>query len=174
MILLHTEDKMFSKLVPDKFVNHFTEITPEIIKNIGGKVVFVDLDGTLVSKDEPLPTNEVRKWYESFILAGIEFILVSNNCYNRVSKFANDLGVPFVYSAKKPFKFGYKRAFLMVNAKYNNNEIIMIGDQIYTDTLGARRIGAKSIYVYPIDVSSTYTKFRLNFSEKAYLKEFKK
>ena len=164
---------MFSKLTPDLYVNNYYDITPETITNLGGKALFVDLDGTLVSKDTKTPTLEVISWIESMTKSGFEVTILSNNNLLRVHTFAKDLNIKYMHKALKPTTIGFKRAFKTVNSRFAKNEIIMIGDQIFTDTLAAKSFGAKSIYVKPIDQNSSYVKFRTNITEKPFLSKFK-
>lgn len=161
---------MFKKLKPDIFVKKFTDITPDTIFSLGAKAMTVDLDGTMASKHTAIPTNEVLAWIQTFVDANIKFIILSNNKFGRVNTYCEKIGVPYFNSAKKPFKVGFKKALGVLGSEIKPDEIVMIGDQIYTDTFVARRFGAKSIYVYPIDETSKYTRFRLNFSEKHFLK----
>lgn len=160
-------------LTPDAYVKKFDDISPEMIKNLNGKAIFVDLDGTLASKNSAKPTDDVGNWINEMINEGIEVVILSNNNQNRVTEFSKDLGVPYFHKALKPTTKGLNQAFLALKGKYKKNNIIMIGDQIYTDTFGARNFGAKSIYVKPIDVNSAYVKFRTTLTEKPFLKKFK-
>ena len=164
---------MFLKLTPDLYYKNFYDIKPEAIKSLGGKAVFVDLDGTLVSKDTKIPTTEVTNWINEIKSSGIEILILSNNCELRVRNFSKELGIKYFFKALKPSTKGFKRAFFGINSKFAKNEVVMIGDQIYTDTLGARLFGAKSIYVEPIDSDDLYVKFRTNITEKPFLKKFK-
>ncbi|MFI3227791.1 MAG: YqeG family HAD IIIA-type phosphatase [Clostridia bacterium] len=164
---------MFSKLIPDKYVENYQEITPYMIKSMGGRAVFVDLDGTLVSKNTKIPNEQVLEWIDKIIDAGIEFVLISNNTSRRVGEFAKDLEIHNIHSARKPLHIGFRKAMNMIREDVLPSQIIMIGDQIYTDTLAAKRFGAKSIYVSPIDTGSKYTRFRMNISEPYFVKKAK-
>lgn len=164
---------MFSKLTPDLYCEKFYDIKPETIRSLGGKAIFVDLDGTLVSKEIKKPTKEVINWINEMKNSGIEVLILSNNNELRVRNFCRDLNINYFYKALKPYKKGFKRAFTVVNAKFSKSQVVMIGDQIYTDTLGAKLFGAKSIYVEPIDTDSLYVKFRTNITEKPFLKKLK-
>lgn len=164
---------MFSKLTPDKYVDNYSDITPHMIKSMGGRAVFVDLDGTLVSKHVKVPTNEVLDWIDAIKNAGIEFVLISNNTSTRVGEFAKDLELHNVHSARKPLHLGFRKAVKMIRDDIKPSQIIMIGDQIYTDTLAGKRYGAKSIYVSPIDKQSTYAKFRMRFTEPYFVNKAK-
>lgn len=160
-------------LTPDIYVKNYYDITPETIKNLGCKALFIDLDGTLVSKNTKTPTKEVENWLNLMKAAGFDVIILSNNNELRVHNFSKDLGVRYFYRALKPSTIGFKKAFLKVNAQYTKKDVVMIGDQIFTDTLSARIFWAKSIYVEPIDQNNAYVKFRTNITEKPFLRKIK-
>lgn len=160
---------MSQLLTPNKYVNFYYDITPELIKSMNGRAIFVDLDGTLVSKHTEKPTDEVLAWIKSFNDAGIEFVLLSNNTDKRVGTFAKVSTMNYVHSAKKPLHIGYKKAVKMINPDIKPSEIVMIGDQIFTDTLASKRYGSSSIYVDPIDKDALYVKFRTRFTEKTFV-----
>lgn len=161
---------MFS-LIPDKYVENFYDITPSLIKHMRAKAVFVDLDGTLVSKDTKTPTAKVINWIEDFKKADIAFVIISNNSNARVSAFCTSLNIPFISTAKKPFPTALKKAISGMNI--NPCEVVMIGDQIFTDTFASRNFGGQSIYVKPIDKNSLYVKFRTSFTEKYFVNKAK-
>ena len=49
----------------------------------------------------------------------------------------------------KPLKFGFKKALKTIGLRAE--EVCMIGDQVFTDVLGANRLKIASIYVRPIN-----------------------
>lgn len=161
---------MLKKLTPHKFVKKFWEITPEILLEMDAKVVIVDLDGTMVSKNIAVPTKEVLSWIKAIKAEGIEFLILSNNKKSRVEKFSKDIGVPFMWSARKPLNIGLSKIKKSFKEGVKPENVVVIGDQIYTDAWLAKRNGYQSIYVYPIDDTSTYSRIRLNFTEKSFLK----
>ena len=57
------------------------------------------------------------------------------------------LGLPYISMALKPFPLGYLRAVRLMNV--SRKETAAIGDQIFTDILGARWTGVRSILVTP-------------------------
>ena len=66
----------------------------------------------------------------------------------------------------------YKLALLRLGL--NANEVCVIGDQVFTDILGGKLIGAKAIYVEPINEKedSGWTRF-VRLFEKKLLKKWK-
>ncbi len=86
-------------------------------------------------------------------------ILSNSNKKDKISKVANDLGIDYLMSAKKPMKFGYKKALKLLNL--SPEKCIAVGDQIFTDVIGANRMKINSAYVEPISIKEYwYTKWK--------------
>ena len=83
----------------------------------------------------------------------IKLIIVSNNHPPRVKPFADLLGIDFVCEGKKPLSKGFRQATEKLKLPFN--KIGAVGDQIYTDILGANLFGIKSLYVSPIEYEKT-------------------
>lgn len=61
---------------------------------------------------------------------------------------AETLNLPYFNLATKPFKRGFKKAINLLEEKEEN--IAAVGDQIFTDVIGANRCKLYSILVKPI------------------------
>ena len=61
---------------------------------------------------------------------------------------AKELDLPYFYFGTKPFKRGFKKAIKLLEEK--NENIAAVGDQIFTDIIGANRCNLFSILVKPI------------------------
>lgn len=114
----------------------------------GIKVVFVDLDNTLIAWNNPDGTPEMRQWLHDLQDAGIPVVVVSNNKYERVKRAVEKFGIEFEAFALKPFTFGINRALKRFDVQ--PYEVIMIGDQLMTDIRAAKRAGLKSVLVKPL------------------------
>ena len=75
-------------------------------------------------------------------------MIVSNNRLHRVQPFAAALGLPFVAEGAKPLPRGFRLAQKRMQLPFS--QLAVVGDQIFTDILGANLCGVKSIYVRPI------------------------
>lgn len=139
---------MLKKFLPDEFVNNVYAITPDHLKSLGIKGIITDLDNTLVEWDRPLATPKLTEWFKGMDDAGIKIAVVSNNDAERVGKFCDPLGIPFIYRARKPLSIAYKKAFRLLKLKAD--EVVMIGDQLLTDVLGGNRQGIHTILVVPV------------------------
>ena len=75
--------------------------------------------------------------------------LCSNFKKDKVSKVAKDLNVPYTYLALKPLRRGFKKALKSLNLP--NKNVAAVGDQIFTDIIGAKNFGMYAILVKPIE-----------------------
>lgn len=134
--------------MPDFALEKAYDVTVESLKKHGIKVVFVDLDNTLIAWNNPDGTPEMRQWLHDLQDAGIPVVVVSNNKYERVKRAVEKFGIEFEAFALKPFTFGMNRALKRFDVQ--PYEVIMIGDQLMTDIRAAKRAGLKSVLVKPL------------------------
>jgi len=127
---------------PDDYQKTVYDIDYEKLKRSGIRLILIDLDNTLIPYDESEPDDRIRHLFRKLEELGIETVIISNNHHPRVKHFSDQLGRPFVSSAKKPLKFGFKKAMAFF-PKIDSTEVMVIGDQFMTDVLGARRSGLK-------------------------------
>lgn len=77
------------------------------------------------------------------------------------------LGLDFVSEGRKPLTKGFREASQKMNLP--KNQLAAVGDQIYTDVLGANLYGIKMLYVQPIEHEKTnFFKFKRKM-EKPFL-----
>ena len=89
----------------------------------------------------------------------------------KAEKMSKKLEVPYIYFAKKPFKFGFNRAKKIVQE--NSENIAVIGDQILTDVLGANRSHMYSILVEPLAEKDIFVTRFNRLIERQILKKYK-
>lgn len=130
-----------------------TDITPEYLKTAGIKGLILDLDNTLTTHDNPKPAEGVLEWLDLMKKNSISLMIVSNNHPPRVKPFADMLGLDFVSEGAKPITKGFREAANRM--KLSKNELAAVGDQIFTDVLGAALFGIKMLYVVPIEHEKT-------------------
>lgn len=144
---------------PDFAFYRITDIEISFLKKNNIKGLILDVDNTLTTHDNPTPAEGVIEWIENMKQNGIKLMIVSNNHPPRVKPFADLLGIDFVCEGKKPLSKGFKQASEKMNLPFE--EIGAVGDQIYTDILGANFSGIKSLYVSPIEHEKTaFFKFK--------------
>ncbi len=148
-------------------VRSVCEITPEFLEKMGIRGLLLDIDNTLTTHDNPVPAEGVEDWIRSMKAADIQLRLVSNNHPPRVEPFAQLLDIPCICDSRKPLSDGFSRA--MESMQLPKEQLCVIGDQIFTDILGANWFGVKSIYVPPMELETTaFFKFK-RFMEKPFL-----
>lgn len=143
---------MAFSLIPRGFYPCVEAINPETLVQKGITLVLADLDNTLVAYKAPTPSPAILQWKENLNRHGIDLYIVSNSRKpTRVKQFALDLGVKFVGHANKPSRQGFLTALAEMNRR--PEETIMIGDQIFTDILGANRAGIAPLLIAPIQLA---------------------
>ncbi|ARD49528.1 hypothetical protein SporoP37_16220 [Sporosarcina sp. P37] len=149
---------MLNHFLPSAYVKSVLSIKPEQLIEKGFKGIITDLDNTLVEWDRADATQDIMAWFESMRDAGLQITVVSNNHIERVSHFCDPLGIPYICEARKPMKKAFYQALATLGLP--KEEVVMIGDQLLTDVLGANRVGLQTILVVPVASSdATITKF---------------
>ena len=136
-------------LIPRHLAESVYQLTPRRLKAHGIRLVLADLDNTLAPDEEPLPTPALRQWKEELEAQGITLFVVSNSRKShRCPDFCRALGVPCVRHSGKPSRKGFLRA--LEETGIPPEQTLMVGDQIFTDILGANRAGIATVLVKPI------------------------
>ena len=146
-------------LLPRIIADKTTDITPELLRSKKIRLLMLDFDNTIVPYTTTVPTAEMDAWLKKMnALEDIQLCIVSNSHNDRVPKFCLGYGLDCITHAKKPFSKGINECL----AKYGvpAGEAALIGDQIYTDTLGANGAGVVSILVKAIDNHNFWLKAR--------------
>ena len=143
------------KIITDKL----TDLTPELLRARNIRLLMLDFDNTIVPYTTTTPAEEMETWLKVMNeLADIQLCIVSNSRNDRVPKFCRERNLAVITHAKKPFTKGICECL----ARYGipASEAALVGDQIYTDTLGANSAGITSILVKAIDNHNFWLKAR--------------
>ena len=134
---------------PNFIFKTFLDITPEFLRDNNIKAVLLDVDNTLTYAHR---TKKLRdgavEWFETMRENGVGLIVLSNAEPKRAAAFGESVGLPIIGGSAKPLPFGYLKAAKKLRLK--RRELLMVGDQIFTDTLGARALGIKAALVTDI------------------------
>lgn len=133
---------------PERYLTSFVKLDFGWLLENGYNAVFLDVDNTLLPRTQDTVPAEIREKIEMGKAMGIRFCLVSNSWHQRSFDVAGVLGLPLVGRALKPLPFGFWRARCKIGAK--RHEIVVVGDQLYTDVLGAHLAGMKAVLVEPL------------------------
>ena len=126
-----------SILHADKKFERFEDVTPDLLKKEGVKLLLCDLDNTLRLHSEKEPADELQDWVEDCKSAGVKIVIISNNGRKKMmKKFCRPIGVDCVWWAKKPMSKKLTEA--MVKYEFKPQETVMLGDKWSTDVLAAK------------------------------------
>ncbi len=159
---------------PDKYLNNVKEITIDFLRKNDIKALILDVDNTLINFDKEL-LEGTSLWCENLKKEGIKFYILSNtNKEEKVQKVSKELNIPYMNFAKKPLRGNFMKVQKILGIE-NPKEIAVVGDQIFTDVLGARFSSMYSILTKPIDKRDIFmTKVKRpleNLIVKRYLKK---
>lgn len=147
-----------SKLYPSLMVHRVYDITPEMLGEMGIRALILDVDNTLTTHNNPDLEPQVRQWLDLMRENGINMVILSNNNPGRIQPFAQAVGLPYIADALKPLRRGFWRAAEQLGAPLT--ETAAVGDQIFTDILGANLARVKSFLVEPMEPEAAWF-FRL-------------
>ena len=134
-------------LLPTVCVGQVTDITPDMLRAMKVRALILDADNTLSGHGSQQPFEGALEWTQQMARSGIRMMIVSNNFEKRVAPFAAQFSLPFASMALKPFPIRYSRAVREMGV--SRKETAAVGDQIFTDILGANLSGVQSILVEP-------------------------
>ncbi len=163
---------MFSKLLPTHIYKDIYEITPDAIKAAGIRALILDIDNTLVTYDDPKPTESVKTWLDAMHAAGIATAFVSNNHAPRVESFCQGLGCYYHADAGKPSRKYLFEA--MAHMGTTVSDTACVGDQLFTDVLAGKRAGMRAFLVPPIKDKRTLFFRAKRLLEKPFLRLYYK
>ena len=145
-------------LLPKIIARDVTDLKPEYLMQNNIKLLMMDFDNTIVPYTTDIPTPEVISWLETMKCSEIRICVVSNSKRNRVKRFCEKYGIDCITHAKKPFPKGIRECLNRYEIAVS--QCALVGDQIYTDVLGANGCGIKSILVKAIDNHNFWLKAR--------------
>ena len=136
-------------IYPKEYLNSVKDINLELLHKNNIKGLILDVDNTLINLDRKMPAG-VSSWAKDLKANGIKICILSNsNHLDKVEAVAKIIEVPYIFFGKKPLKSGFLRARDIL--KLPNENIAVVGDQIFTDIIGANRCQMFSILVKPIE-----------------------
>ena len=134
-------------LSPRLMLSKMIDITPELLRSLGISALLLDIDNTMTTHDNPVPAPGVTEWIARMQTEGFKLVVVSNNSEERVSPFAELIGLDFVSKGAKPLPSGFRRACEKLDIQPRCAAVV--GDQIFTDILGGNLLGAYTILTEP-------------------------
>ena len=143
---------------PTLMTESLTNLTPQFLQRIGVRLLMMDFDNTIVPYTTNIPTEKMEAWLRMMVQSDIQLCVVSNSKRDRVRVFCGKYGIPVITHAKKPGTRGIEECLAKFGVDRKNAAIV--GDQIFTDTLGGNRAGVATILVRAIDNHNIWLKLR--------------
>ncbi len=135
-------------LKPKFKFNKITDISLGFLKENEISALLLDVDNTLSTHHGQQLTDGLEAWLNEMKNGAITLLVISNSKEKRVKPFCEKIGLPYISLALKPLPFGFLRAIKTVQIK--RESIGVVGDQIFTDSLGGNLVGIKTILLDPI------------------------
>lgn len=144
--------------LPKCITHALTDLTPEFLTKRGIRLLMLDFDNTIVPYTTDVPTDRMESWLSRMNESDIQVCIVSNSKNDRVVRFCNARGLACITHARKPFSKGIRQCLERYGIPAA--EAALVGDQIFTDTLGANGVGVTSILVDAIHNHNFWLKAR--------------
>ena len=142
-------------ITPDFLIKDIYCLSDDFLKNNNIRGIIFDIDNTLVGFTVAKPTKDVVDFINHLKSLDIKVAIASNNNKNRVSVFCEQLDVDFIWRAAKPLPFSLLK--IAKNMKLKCKDIMLVGDQVFTDVWGANFLGMTSVIVDIIDTKETFS-----------------
>lgn len=135
---------MLKALYPYEYVESVFSIDYDKLYEDGYRGLIFDIDNTLVHHGDD-STPEVDALFRTIQGIGFQTLLLSNNDEERIRRFLKNIDSLYICDAEKPKTTNYLKAVEMMGLE--KSEVVFIGDQIFTDILGANKSGIANILV---------------------------
>ena len=123
----------------------------------GKRGLLIDADNTLIPFGTLMLPEGYRDWLDCALAKGFKIVIFTNNFRKRADLIGGLLGFPVVYGWVKPWPWGIARAMRAMSLP--KGQVLLFGDQLFTDILGANLEGIDSILVEPLaEKDSLWTK----------------
>ena len=133
---------------PDHHADTLPEVSLDLLAAAGMRGIIVDLDNTVCAYHRPSSRPAWRTGSPRRARAA------SRSCSSRTTsasasrRSARGSGIPVVPNALKPLPFAFLRALRLLGTP--RGATIVIGDQLFTDVLGAKLLGLRTILTKPL------------------------
>lgn len=149
---------MIERFFPNYYTDKVSDLKLSFFTERKIKGIIIDIDNTLIDYYENI-TDDTLQWIDELKANEIKILLLSNNNKDRVDRIGERLGVEGIFYASKPRRKGYVSAMKKMQLK--NNEVCVIGDQLFTDVYGGNRLNIFTILVKQVHERDIWiTKFK--------------
>ncbi len=141
-------------LTPDLTVDDIHSVDYNRLYADGYRLALLDVDNTLALHGSHQPDEFAIEAVRKIQAAGLICRIISNGSSRRVSGFAKAIGLSFYANALKPSTRGIHKALESEHCR--PEQTLLVGDQLLTDVLAARRAGLMAVLVKPRSPSEAW------------------
>lgn len=135
--------------LPDSYYKNIYSINYDKLKSLNIKTILFDFDNTIIEKEKTKCTNKHKELFAK-LKKDFKIVIISNTSNEKkIKSFADKCNIDYISFALKPLKRGFNKALKKYNLK--KDQMCMVGDQLLTDILGAKRFNIKAVLVDCID-----------------------
>jgi HAD superfamily phosphatase (TIGR01668 family) len=137
------------KFYPNYIAESVLDISAKELKSAGCTHLVFDIDETLVPRRHDKLTKRVKDHVHGLQKAGIT-VLIGSNTPRDLTSISKPLGAQVVFPSRtvfKPLTSYYNR--VVKTAGVPKTKVIMVGDRIMNDIIGANHAGLTTIQVKP-------------------------
>ena len=158
--------------IPDMYQKSIYTINYEKLYEDGMRCLLFDLDNTCVPFKDKEPNKKLIDLFETLKDMDFKVVIFSNATKKRLVPFKNGLRVDCSASSRKPST--KKLLKIMKMFHYNLSDVVIIGDQLYTDILCGNKAGIKTILVNPMSNKDLFATKIFRLLEKGQYNKMKK
>ena len=136
--------RAIEKYYPCGYAESVFSIDYDKLYEKGFRGIIFDIDNTLVHHGDD-STPEVDELFVKIHKTGLKTLLLTNNDDERVQRFIRNIDTDYICDAEKPDTASYLKALEKMGL--DRSQAVVIGDQLFTDILGANNSGIKGILV---------------------------
>ncbi len=140
--------QLFEPFFPDEIQDSAYDIPFGEWYEKGYRGIIFDIDNTLVPHGADADERSIAL-FKDLKRLGFKTMLLSNNKEPRVKRFNQKIGSGYIFKAGKPSRGNYLKAMEAMGT--NRENTLFVGDQLFTDVWGAKRVGIYSILVKPMN-----------------------
>ena len=144
---------MMRKLtLPEYYTADVRTLDYQAFYDAGYRVLLFDLDNTLLPWNVYDADEDTIAFGKKLEEMGFKVAIVSNNNGDRVRRIARAMELPYVPKALKPLPMGFKKGVELFGLP--KKQVLILGDQFYTDMFGGFFAGITRVYVEPLSASA--------------------
>lgn len=152
---------------PDILLNHIQDLDLKMLKDYKIKTLILDVDNTLIQKRDKTLSEDILNAIKKFKSIELKIVLISNNSSLERVQLSQFLGLDSLFFALKPFTRRFKHFKNKLSLEY---PMMLVGDQVFTDIIFAKRIRAISVLVNPLSKNEYLSTRILRYIESRLVK----